>query len=253
MQCEECREAISARLDGEDRPGESAAVDTHLSTCPDCRAFVDRAARVTRLARTQVVGAEPDLLPGVLAAFDAPPARERPRRRRAVDAVRGGLAALSVGQLGLAVSGIVAATDGGRHDLELMGASAAHFSHESAAWNLALGVAFGWVALRGTRSAPALVPVIGAFVAVLTVLSVPDLLAGRVDGARLVGHGLVVVGLLLLLVHRALTRDGGDGTRAGTRSPEPGPTDPLLEAAEPLRRRSFGGDEGLKPAGRRVA
>ncbi|MHA6617822.1 zf-HC2 domain-containing protein [Pseudonocardia sp. DLS-67] len=215
MRCQDCRNAISARMDGEDPGVGSGVVERHLEGCAACRAFSDRAAHVTRLARLRPAEDLPDVLPGLLAALDAGESRPAPRRTwRAIarDAVRAALAVLAVGQLALALSGIVAAAGAGPG--ELAGASMAHFSHESAAWNLALGVAFAWAA-TGARRAGGLVPVIGAFVALLVALSTMDLLAGHVEVARLAGHVPVVIGLVLLLLHARLGRLGG-GTAAET-------------------------------------
>ncbi len=219
MRCEDCRDAISARMDGED-PGLAAdAVERHLAGCAACRAFADRAAHVTRLARIRPAEDHPDVLPGLLAALDAGESRATPRRSwRAVarDAVRGALALLGVGQLALALGGIVAAMGAEGGPDRLGGASMAHLSHESAAWNLALGVAFIWAASGATRRAGGLVPVIGAFVALLVALSALDLLAGHVEAGRLAGHVPVIVGLVLLLLHARLTRDGGGNAGAPT-------------------------------------
>ena len=54
VDCTECREALSARLDGEASATESRAVDAHLAICATCCWFGDEAARVTRLARAAV-------------------------------------------------------------------------------------------------------------------------------------------------------------------------------------------------------
>jgi predicted anti-sigma-YlaC factor YlaD len=212
MRCEDCRDAISARMDGEDPGVEPGTVDRHLDGCAACRAFAERAAHVTRLARIRPAEELPDVLPGLLAALDAGesrPAPPRSRRSIARDAVRAALAALAVGQLALALSGIISATGAGPG--QFAGASMAHFSHESAAWNLALGVAFGWAA-TGARRSGGLVPVIGAFVALLVALSALDVLAGHVTAERLLGHLPVIIGLLLLLVHARLGGHGGGTT-----------------------------------------
>lgn len=211
MACGDCQDAISARLDGEDLPGESEQVDVHLERCAGCRAFAGRAAQVTRLTRTRTVEPVPDLVAAVLAA--AP----EPVRLRRVDAVRLALAAVGIGQFALAVSGVLAGVDhhGG---VELAGASVVHFSHESSAWNLALAVGFLWVAVSGARTA-GLVPVVGSFVGVLAVLSLLDVLGGRVDPSRLLTHGLVVAGFVLLVVPRRISGDGGGGTGRSTAPP----------------------------------
>lgn len=225
MSCGDCRDAISARLDGEDLPGESEQVDVHLAGCVGCRAFGERAARVTRLTRTRAAEPVPDLTAAVLAAAPAP---VRPWR---ADAARAGLGAVGIGQLGLAVSGVVAGA--GHHGtVELAGASAVHLSHESSAWNLALAVGFLWAAVGGARVA-GLVPVVGAFVGVLAVLSLLDVLDGRVDPARLSTHALVVAGFGLLLVLRRAGDDGGGGARTGSVTPGRAEIGPL---APPARR-----------------
>ena len=66
MDCTECREALSARLDGEESPRESSAVDAHLVTCPDCSQFSDDAARLTELARSALATHAPDVSMKVL-------------------------------------------------------------------------------------------------------------------------------------------------------------------------------------------
>ena len=56
-----------------------------------------------------------------------------------------------------------------------------HLWHESAAWNVAVGAGFLFVALR--RSPPAgLLPMLSAFVGTLLLLSVNDLATGSVAG-----------------------------------------------------------------------
>ena len=66
MDCETWREVVSADLDGEATPAESAAVEEHLAGCAACRRWADRAAVVTRRARTRPAEAAPDLVGIVL-------------------------------------------------------------------------------------------------------------------------------------------------------------------------------------------
>lgn len=70
VDCTECREAVSARLDGEESAAERDVIDMHLATCAVCRWFADRAARVTRLARTAVATQEPDVTLELLFTID---------------------------------------------------------------------------------------------------------------------------------------------------------------------------------------
>ncbi|MGH3985116.1 MAG: zf-HC2 domain-containing protein [Pseudonocardiaceae bacterium] len=61
MDCTECREAISAELDGEGSAAERRVIAAHLATCVVCRWFADKAAQVTTLARTAIVAQPPDV------------------------------------------------------------------------------------------------------------------------------------------------------------------------------------------------
>ncbi|MGC5291222.1 zf-HC2 domain-containing protein [Micromonospora sp. DT231] len=87
--------------------------------------------------------------------------------------------------------------------------SGQHLWHESAAWNVAVGAGFLFVAVR--RSPPAgLLPMLSAFVGTLLLLSVNDLATGSVGGERLVSHGFLVVGYLItVLLSRPGLRPGG--------------------------------------------
>jgi predicted anti-sigma-YlaC factor YlaD len=246
MRCEDCRDAISAQLDGEDLPGEAAAVEAHVAECRDCRGYAERAARVTRLARTGVAEPGPDLVTAVLSA-PSPAAR----RTRVATGVRVALGVLGLGQAALAIAGVAAA---GGHDhagtVELAGASPAHFAHESSAWNLALAVAFLLAATSVSRVA-GLVPVIGSFIGVLALLSVIDLLGGRVEVERLLGHGIAVAGFVLLVGLRLLT--GGGGGDSGRRAAAGAGRRVASGVDEPLPRVQGEDGDGLAPTARRRA
>jgi predicted anti-sigma-YlaC factor YlaD len=201
VRCADCREELSARLDGEDDPTVRSSVDVHLAGCAACRRWFDDAARVTRLTRTGVAVPTPDLVAAVRA--------HRPVRsgRRLRPVFRAVLALAGTGQLALAVAQILGDRFVGGAEMD--GASMIHLMHESAAWNLALGVGFGWVAWR-VRRAAGLVPTLTAFVLVLCTLAGLDFAHGRVDPARLSSHALVLVGYVAMLVLAAPdTRGGG--------------------------------------------
>jgi hypothetical protein len=72
MQCDRFREAISARIDGEDPGLPDGALDVHLGVCAGCRAWQERAHVVTRRARVGMSSLDHDLTPLVLAAVPAP-------------------------------------------------------------------------------------------------------------------------------------------------------------------------------------
>ncbi|MEJ2862326.1 zf-HC2 domain-containing protein [Actinomycetospora flava] len=225
--CDVCREAMSAALDGEADPAEVARADAHLAGCAACRAWQRDAEAVTRRARTGVVVGGPDLVDRVVGAAPGP------RARWWGVSARVGLAAVGLAQAVLGLVGLLGATagDAGHADhtghtadpLMVLGAGMAHAAHESAAWNLALGVAFVagavWV-----RHLAGLMPVLGAFIAVLAVLSGVDLVAGRVEPGRVATHLVVVAGFLLALaVVRTAPRPGTGPTPGARRRSRPAP------------------------------
>jgi predicted anti-sigma-YlaC factor YlaD len=185
---------LSARLDGEDTPDERTAAEEHLTVCTGCRAWYAQAAQVTRMVR---VGSM-TVVPPAADDLAVPPARGRFFARPAVaTALRVGLGVLGLAQftLGMAqVAGLPAV--GHQH---VAGVSTGHLWHESAAWNVAIGAGFVWIAARRTRTAGVL-PILTAFVALLALLSVDDFGAGRVDLLRLLSHGFVLAGYLIMVV-----------------------------------------------------
>jgi predicted anti-sigma-YlaC factor YlaD len=231
---------MSAQLDGEDDPADRPAVDEHLAGCADCRLWLDRAATVNRLTRTSVAPQAPDLTAAILAAL--PPAGARPvPGRRFAPAWSGRLTPLLY--VALAVVGAVqlilglAQVGGGAAGTHVHGleATPGHLWHESAAWNVAVGAGYLFLALRRNRPT-GLVPMLSAFVGMLLLLSFNDLTAGRVDGTRLVSHGFVVIGFLLVV---ALSRTGA------------GPAEPPGErvtGGSGWRARFDDGDPGVAPA-----
>ncbi|MEJ2868064.1 hypothetical protein WCD74_09835 [Actinomycetospora sp. OC33-EN08] len=79
VDCERCREVTSADLDGEATGEESRAAEAHWQHCAGCRTWLERAAAVTRRARTRPAETGPDLVDGVLHALDHGwPVREAP-------------------------------------------------------------------------------------------------------------------------------------------------------------------------------
>ncbi|MBL7629310.1 zf-HC2 domain-containing protein [Frankia nepalensis] len=68
MDCIICREALSARIDGEAEPMDPTAVDQHLSACAACRDWHDRAVSLTRSLRLGPVFPTPDFTAAVLDA-----------------------------------------------------------------------------------------------------------------------------------------------------------------------------------------
>lgn len=160
---------------------------------------------MTRLIRMSGVTPESPVShpidPAVLAAAPGP------GRRRWANGLRIGLGALGAAQftLGMAQVSIYSAAG---HD-HTGTVSSAHLWHESAAWNVALGAGFGWIALRRSRPA-GLVPLLTAFVGLLALLSANDFWLGQVDRARLLSHALLLAGYVIVLVLTRPAFDFGD-------------------------------------------
>ena len=193
MHCERFREAASARMDGEGSPVPGAALDEHLAGCAACAGWVATAGAVTRRARLAPAPAVPDLTAAVLAALPArlPGAAAAARARLVATALRLGLLAVGVAQIGLATPSL----------LDGAGAMSApvHMAHETGAWNLGLAVAF-LACAAAPRLAPGALPFLVTFTVVLSVATVADLGAGHVHADRAVGHLLLVAGVLLTAV-----------------------------------------------------
>ncbi|MGX6601609.1 zf-HC2 domain-containing protein [Micromonosporaceae bacterium Da 78-11] len=238
MACERWREMLSAQLDGEDDPADTVLVDEHMAGCAGCRQWLDRAATVNRLTRTAVGVPVPDLTATILAGLPVVAPRRR-RRFRPATALSVALAAVGAVQLILGLGQVGGGVAGG-HVHAGLDATPGHLWHESAAWNVALGAGYLFIALRRTRPS-GLLPMLTAFVGMLLLLSVNDLTAGRVDATRLVSHGFVLLGYLLIVM---LTRipggfatppgaraDGGSGWRA--RFPDPADEGEVASAFRP--------------------
>ncbi|KWX02125.1 Integral membrane protein [Carbonactinospora thermoautotrophica] len=212
MTCSQFREALSARLDGED-PGLGAeAVDAHLAECAACAAWYEDAARVTRLARLAPARPVPDLVGAVLAVAPLP---VRDRRWARLRWARLALAGVGLAQFGLAGFQVA------HHYLEhthLAGSAVQYLAHESASWSLALAIGMLWVAGQ-VRRAAGLLPVLAAFVGLLALMTGVDLLTGKLDIHRIGSYVLLVAGLLLVAWIARLAPDAplprsGDPQRA---------------------------------------
>jgi predicted anti-sigma-YlaC factor YlaD len=212
MGCERWREMLSAQLDGEDDPAVRPLVEEHLAGCAGCREWLDSAAKVNRLTRT-AVGVAPDLSASILAAL--PQAVERKRRFPLAAALYIALAGVGAVQLILGLTQVGGGFAGSHVHAAGLDATPGHLWHESAAWNVAVGAGYLFIALRRSRPS-GLVPMLTAFVGMLLLLSVNDLTGGRVDSTRLVSHGFVILGYLLVV---GLSRiPGGFAAPPGARS-----------------------------------
>jgi len=198
MQCDTFREAISARIDGEDPGLPAGALDAHLAACADCRAWQQHAHEVTRRARLGGSFLGHDLTAGVLAAV--PDASNGSRRRFTQ---RAGLAAIAAAQLAITVPLLLLGHD---HD------AGTHAAHELGSFDLSLAVAFAVGAIRPALAAGLAWPCAIA-AAGLTGTALVDLIGGQAPGADEAQHLVAVAGALLLIWQ---ARTGRGRTASGT-------------------------------------
>jgi predicted anti-sigma-YlaC factor YlaD len=251
MECGIWREALSARLDGADLAAghglpSPAALDAHLDGCSACRDWYADAAALTRLARVGLAVPARGVPESVL---DAAPG---PGRARLAGCLRAALALLGGLQVLLGVAQLASPAAGAMTHAAMGGATPGHFAHEYAAWNLALGTAFLFVARRRTRPG-GLLPLLTAFLAVLTVVSVGDALHGTVAAARLAGHALVLGGyaIIVALSRPALSFDAPPGARRDRRPRWR--LDPADDVMAPPGGTTAPAGDGTAPAARRTA
>lgn len=252
VKCADCREALSARLDGEDEPFPVDLVDEHVTGCQECRRWHVVAAATTRSLRVRPALATPDLTARILAASAAQVAVVPPDRVRGKgEVLRWALGGVAFVQLCLALAQLL----GVDQTAHLAAGAGEHLFNESTAWNL--GVAIGLLAAATRPSfARGLLPALAAFVAVLIGVSVADLVTGNVGLDRLGSHAMVVVGLALLyLVDRQHRRNPVPGHAA--RMPVDGsnlvPTATDIEEPDAGHGGSTRSGRWLRPAGRHAA
>ena len=212
MECDRAREAVSARIDGEDPGVPEGALEAHLAGCEACRGWQQRAHVMTRRARLGGPFLDRDLTGQVLAAIPPVPARRRLRL-----ALRMALLAAALGQLAVTVPLLILG-----HDHE----AGTHAAHELGSFDLALAIAFAVGAIRPALSA-GLAWTCGIAAAGLAGTAIADLIGGQTIGTDEAQHLIAVAGAVLLLwqARTAGTGIAGAGTVGATDWPHaaPGP------------------------------
>lgn len=212
VDCQTCREAVSARIDGEPEPVPTEDTDRHLRECAACRSWQARAIEVTRAVRVREATPTPDLTASILAAAPAPISTRGWWSRLALGVV-------AIAQLTLGLAQVLGMDTTTPHTDHNPGALAGHLFNESTAWNLAIGIGLFWAVFR-TRAATGLIPVLAGFVLVLVGFSTHDLITGAAPASRIAGHGLLVAGLVLLVVVQRQHRDPARGHRNALPQPD---------------------------------
>lgn len=199
MRCQPCREALSARLDGEAPGIADELVDAHLRSCAPCRSFATGAATLNRRTAVRPVEAVPDLTGAILAAAEPPepaiapasvPVAARTASASGAHWSRWALLAVALTQLLLALPTLVLGRDG---------EGAAHLARELGAWDVALAVALLWVVVRPERAA-GLVPFVAMVGLAMVATATLDVVAGRAAALAESRHLLELVGLGLLVI-----------------------------------------------------
>ena len=221
---EQVQAAISARLDGEEPQLAPDVIDAHLSGCPECTAFRDKAAALSHsLSQVQPAGQPPqDLSEVILAGVEPEWQRASSARQASVALARISLGVLSVVFLVWAVAVVVSAsglTTTGSEGTLVEGADPerARLLMEAAALRFGLASGLGFAAWR-PASAPGLLPVACTMFAFLCGFTMRDFALGTVGAGQiyiLVATGLAAVslgwawaadrGFVLRDVYRALT------------------------------------------------
>ena len=191
MRCQPCREALSARIDGEDPGVPDELVERHLAGCRDCQAFADSAALVTRRLAIRPADPVPDLTQPILAAAFADRREASARAHRAASGShwsRWALLVVALTQMAMALPPMLLGHDGG---------ASVHVARELGSWDLALALALLLVVLRPAR-ATGLVPFAAALVLAMAATAVIDVASGRAAVLGETQHLLDLAGLGLL-------------------------------------------------------
>jgi len=243
MDCDRAREAISARIDGEDPGVPGDAIEAHLETCASCVGWQQRAHTLTRRARLGGPFLDRDLSAQVLAAIPPEPAG----RRRAADhgsmARRAGLAAVAIAQLAITVPLLILGHD---HD------AGVHAAHELGSFDLALAIAFAVGAVRPALSAGLAWPCSIA-AAGLAGTAMADLIAGQTFGADEAQHLIAVAGAVLLCWQARAVGGRAEPALAARRDPLSYGTHPAAAAWPEIPLESSGGTDAARRTGPDVA
>lgn len=192
MNCNQIRQAISARIDGEALGVDEPTLEAHLTSCPDCREFLTRTEALHRAVRLAPAPSIPDLTPGILTAIGAESESSESNL-----ALRWVLVALALVQIAVAVPALVLGSDS---------SLPVHTARHLGSFDVALAVGFLFAAWRPSR-ALGLLPVVAALVACLVGSSMLDVIAGNTAAISEAHHVTDFAGLVVLwLLSRPVTR-----------------------------------------------
>jgi predicted anti-sigma-YlaC factor YlaD len=180
MRCELARELVSADLDGQLAESEAADLAYHLQGCRECQAWQTRLLDATRRSTIRPAAGQTMVRPTPL------PDPKLARRNRVL-------------RIMLGWSGILLVTWHVPDMLSPGSEVAVHLARHQAAFAVALGLAFVFVAVRPER-AFGMIPFVATFVAALAVTAVVDLVNGSSSLLTESRHLLEIGGLVLVWV-----------------------------------------------------
>jgi predicted anti-sigma-YlaC factor YlaD len=190
MDCKECREVLSARLDGRAAQQEMAAADHHLRGCAACSTFAADVERLHRAARLAAAPPVPDLTGSILARIGA---ETRPAGPDWATPVRLLLAAVALLEIAVALPALLLGDDAGL---------SAHAARHAGSFALAIGVGFLYVAWRPQRAAGVFI-ISAALMGCLVLASVLDVATGRAAMLSEAQHLPEVAGVLAVWMLRS--------------------------------------------------
>lgn len=200
MRCQTVREAVSARLDGEDPVVDDHLVDRHLVGCAACRAFSLSADTLRGRLSVRLAEPVPDQTDAILRSAEL--GGHLPAGPGAVSD-RDGVAGASWTRWALLGVVLVQVAVVGP---SLIGSSPGHDTRELGAWYLAMCTALLWVVVRPHR-ALGLLPFAGALAVGMAVMAVVDVAGGRAD---LLSESQHLTDLLALGLLWRISRAPGD-------------------------------------------
>lgn len=178
--CDQARDLISARIDGELDPDDNPLVDAHTQTCASCTAYQDDAFALRRALRMRAV--DP-------AATDTEPAVDLVGSMTGVSVLRWALFVIGGTLVVLNMASIVS-PDGG---------AAAHLNRHDGIFGTALGIGMLAVAAKPYR-AIGLIPLTSTIAALMAIAAAADLLNGQANLLSEAVHVVEFGGLVCLWI-----------------------------------------------------
>jgi predicted anti-sigma-YlaC factor YlaD len=190
MQCDQMRDALSARLDGEDPGVDPQAVDAHVRGCPACTAWAEELGTLHRMVRVRAAEVVPDLSAAIVAAVPVPTLPRRTPLVEQISTARWALFVVALTQLVIAAPALLLGDDAG---------ATVHVARELGSFDVALAIGLLVAAWQPAR-AWGLLPVVTALGLVLGGTAVVDLVRGSAAAAGEAHHVLDLAGVVLLWV-----------------------------------------------------